>query len=266
MPDLSDAPREIAAVDAISGNDSVIHRLNTTVKLIVTVVFVCLTVSFGKYDITGALSMGIYIAAMYILADVPFTKGLKRVCLALPAAVLLCVGNMIFDRETAANIGGFTITGGIASAPVILLKIIYPVMAVYLLIAVSGMEKICASLRRLHVPDIIVTQILLTYRYIFLLLREAKTTFEAYSLRAPGQKGLHIKTWGTVGGQLLLRTIDRADAVYDSMLLRGYSDSIVFSKDERAKYADIAFLIICCATLSALRFSDIINVIGSIFV
>ena len=266
MPDLRNAPREISALDAASGKYSIIHSINTTVKLIVTVVFVCLTVSFRKYDITGALSMGIYVAAMYILADVPFIKGLKRAYLALPAAVLLCAGNIIFDREMVMNIRGLALSGGIVSTPVIMLKIIYPVMAVYLLIATSGIEKICASLRRLRVPDIIVTQILLTYRYIFLLLREAKTTFEAYSLRAPGQKGLHIKTWGTVAGQLLLRTIDRADAVYDSMLMRGYHDSIIFSRGEKIGAADIVFLVICCVTLYALRFSDIINVIGSMFV
>ena len=265
MPDLSSASGEIASIDANLVNDSVIHNINTTVKLIVTVVFVCLTVSFGKYDIVGTLSMGIYIVVMYILADIPFMKGLKRMCPALSAAVLLCIGNIFFDRGTVMNIGGFAVTGGIASAPVIMLKIIYSVMAAYLLIASSGMEEICASLRRLHVPDIIVTQILLMYRYISLLLREAKTTFEAYSLRAPKQKGLHFKTWGTVTGQLLLRTIDRADAVYESMLLRGYKDSIVFSGDSEVKFSDTVFLLICCAAFFALRFSDIINIIGSIF-
>ena len=266
MSDLSDARREITSLDEVSGNNSVIHNINTTVKLVVTVVFVCLTVSFGKYDIAGTLSMGIYVAAAYILADISFAEGLKRACVALPAAVLLCVGNVIFDRDTVANIGGFAVTGGLASAPVIMLKIIYPVMAVYLLIASSGMEKICAALRRLHVPDIIVTQILLTYRYIFLLLREAKSTFEAYSLRAPNQKGLHIKTWGTVAGQLLLRTIDRANAVYDSMLLRGYRDSIAFSRGEKLRFSDSAFLVVSCAALCTLRFSDVINMIGSMFV
>ena len=265
MPDLSNASGEIASINAVSENDSVIHNTNTTVKLIVTVVFVCLTVSFGKYDIVAKLSMGIYVAVMHMLADISFIKGLKRACMALPAAVLLCIGNMIFDRQTV-NIGGFAVTGGVVSAPVILLKVIYSVMAVYLLIASSGMEKICAALRRLHVPDIIVTQLLLTYRYIFLLLRETKTTFEAYSLRAPGQRGLHIRTWGTVAGQLLLRTIDRANTVYDSMLLRGYRDSIVFSRGEKIRFSDIVFLIICCAALCALRFSDIVNMVGSIFI
>ena len=265
MPDLSNAPREISSLDAVSGNDSIIHIINTTVKLIVTVVFVCLTVSFGKYNIVGTLSMGIYIAVVYILSDVPFIKGIKRACIALIAAILLCIGNMIFDREIVAYIGDFAVTGGIMSTPVIILKIVYSVMAVYLLIASSGMEKICAAMRRLHMPDIIVTQILLTYRYIFLLLREAKTTFEAYSLRASRQNGLNIKTWGTVIGQLLLRTIDRAEEVYNSMLLRGYHDSIAFSRNEKIRFSDIAFLIICCAAFFSLRFSDIINLIGSVF-
>ena len=45
---------------------------------------------------------------------------------------------------------------------------------------------------------------------------------QAYALRAPKQKGVHFKVWGSLAGQLLLRSIDRANNLYASMLLRGY--------------------------------------------
>ena len=45
---------------------------------------------------------------------------------------------------------------------------------------------------------------------------------QAYSLRAPNQKGIHISAWGSFLGQLLLRSMDRAQELYYSMLLRGF--------------------------------------------
>ena len=42
----------------------------------------------------------------------------------------------------------------------------------------------------------------------------------AYALRAPGEKGIHFRAWGSLLGQLLLRSVDRAQLVYESMLLR----------------------------------------------
>ena len=69
---------------------------------------------------------------------------------------------------------------------------------------------------------LLVTQLLLSYRYLTLLLEQADTIAQAYALRAPKQKGVHFKVWGSLAGQLLLRSIDRANNLYDSMLLRGY--------------------------------------------
>ena len=57
---------------------------------------------------------------------------------------------------------------------------------------------------------------------MIVLLKEAERIMLAYEMRAPGQKGVHWKAWGSLAGQLLLRSIDRAQIVYESMMLRGY--------------------------------------------
>ena len=53
-------------------------------------------------------------------------------------------------------------------------------------------------------------------------MEEADRITQAYMLRAPHQKGIHFKAWGSLAGQLLLRSMDRANEVYESMLIRGY--------------------------------------------
>lgn len=70
-------------------------------------------------------------------------------------------------------------------------------------------------MRLIKIPSVIVTQVMLTYRYVTLLLSEAGRITQAYALRAPNQKGINIKNWGSLLGHLLLRTIDRADEIYN---------------------------------------------------
>lgn len=60
------------------------------------------------------------------------------------------------------------------------------------------------------------------YRYISVLLAETQRVVQAYELRAPGQKGIHFKVWGSLMGQMLLRSMDRAEVIYESMCLRGF--------------------------------------------
>lgn len=68
-------------------------------------------------------------------------------------------------------------------------------------------KKTLAALRMLRIPQILVTQLLLIYRYLTLLLKQADEIAQAYSLRAPQQNGLHISVWGSLVGQLLLRWV-----------------------------------------------------------
>ena len=102
----------------------------------------------------------------------------------------------------------------------------------------TRMEDLCYALQKLHVPGTFVTVLMLTYRYIIVLLKEMERMTDAYTLRAPGQKGLHYKVWGTMVGQLLLRSMDRAQTVYDSMRLRGYCGEFYLRCKKTAEKGD----------------------------
>jgi len=82
---------------------------------------------------------------------------------------------------------------------------------VFLLVATTGMNRLAAALRMLKIPKLFVLQLMLTYRYISVLLEEAERMLRAYMLRSPlqNENGIHIKDWGAFAGQLVLRTFDR---------------------------------------------------------
>lgn len=94
---------------------------------------------------------------------------------------------------------------------------------------------------------------MLVYRYIILFLKETERMTDAYMLRAPGQKGVHYKAWGTMIGQLLLRSMDRAQTVYDSMMLRGYNGEFYLRCKHKAGNGDYLYMLVWTAVLTFIR-------------
>lgn len=242
MNKLGNALYEINYMDTLARRDHWLNRLHPLVKLLVSAGYIAVTVSFQKYDLTGVLRMGIYPIAIFILGEIPFRDSLRRLRLVLPLVCFVGIFNPFFDRQPVLSAGGFVITSGILSMLTLMLKGVYSVLASYQLIASTDIEKICFALRRLHFPPVMVTQIMLAYRYTSVLLNEANRIMQAYTLRAPHQKGVHFKVWGSLAGQLLLRSMDRAGAVYESMTLRGYQGEFYYASRRRWGKGDYLYL------------------------
>lgn len=243
MSRIGGAVREIYRIDELSERDIWLNQLHPVVKFIVTILYIGITVSFSGYQLEKLLLMMIYPAVLFIFGELSFADCLRKLRIVLPFICLVGIFNPIFDRQPIYMIGTFVVTSGMISMLTLMLKGILCVLASYLLIATTNIEKICYALRMLHVPAVLVTQILLTYRYISLLLTEAGKIWDAYSLRAPGQKGIHFKAWGSLLGGLLLRSMDRASALYDSMLLRGFHGEFRYGKKDPIQKKDGAYLI-----------------------
>ena len=89
---------------------------------------------------------------------------------------------------------------------------------------------------------------------------------QAYSLRAPGQKGVHISAWGSFLGQLLLRSMDRAEALYESMGLRGFCGDFSYAVRRKGSAASWPYAILCPALMLLPRLVDLSALAGSLFV
>ena len=162
-------------------------------------------------------------------------------------------------------IGSVSVSGGVISMITLMIKGILTVLAGYLLIATTSIEKICRALRILHIPKTFVTVILLIFRYVTVLLSEARRITQAYALRAPGQRGVQYKVWGPLLGQLLLRSMDRANDVYDSMLLRGFDGEFRTGKAEKVRPADVLWPAVWMIILILLRIFPVFELVGRMF-
>lgn len=265
MSSFNKAISEIRTIDAMANEDRWMNRIHPLVKLWLTVFYIAVVVSFGKYNLTGLAGMVIYLIFVYGLGDISLKEAVYRMRVILPLVCIVGIFNPFFDREAVTYLGGIGISGGVISMLTLMLKGIFAVLASYALIATTTIEKICYALRLLHVPKILVTQILLIYRYISVLLAEANRMVQAYALRAPGQKGIHFKVWGSLVGQLLLRSMDRAENVYESMLLRGFQGEFYYGSKIRAKGGDYAWLVVWTAAIVLLRVIPVFTVVGGLF-
>lgn len=253
MSKLSGAIREINRMDDLAARDTWLNRIHPLVKLLVTLVYIAVTVSFSKYNPVGILVMSVYPAALFILGELSLRRALWQLRVVLPLVCLVGLFNPFFDRRPAAVLGSFTITLGMISMITLMMKGVLAVLASYLLIASTGIDRLCYALRLLHVPSLLVTQLLLTYRYISVLLSEANRIVNAYSLRAPRQRGVHFRVWGSLAGQLLLRSVDRANEVYESMSLRGFSEEFLYGKTSALSRKDGCYLALWWAIFIIIR-------------
>ena len=265
MSSINKAISEIFTIEEMANSNQWLNRIHPLVKLALTIGYIATVVSCDKYQIVPLLQLAVYPLVSFIIFDYSFKEALYRLRVVLP--IVCCVGifNPFFDRQILLSIGGIAISGGVLSMVSLMIKGILTVLASYLLVASTPVEKLCYALRMVHVPKIMVTQLLLIFRYINVLLDEVHRLTQAYSLRAPGQKGVHISAWGSLVGQLLLRTIDRADNIYESMCLRGYNGEFYFGKKIGWSIRDLLFLVIWVGVFAGARLFPVFQMVGSLF-
>ncbi|MEG0036053.1 MAG: cobalt ECF transporter T component CbiQ [Oscillospiraceae bacterium] len=265
MNKISNAISGLRSMDELAAQNSFIHSLHPLVKLLLTIIYIFVTVSFNKYNLTGLVVMVIYPVLMFQMSGIPVRACFKKLWVALSLVCAVGIFNPFFDREIAMHLSSLPISFGVISMLTLMMKGVFSLMASFILIATTGIDKICYALRLLHIPNIIVTLVLITYRYISVMLEEVNHMTEAYAIRAPGQRGVHFTAWGSMLGQLLFRSMDRATELYQSMELRGYNGAFYYADVEHATAASYIFFAVCAVLFFLVRFFNISVLLGSLF-
>nr|WP_312577656.1 cobalt ECF transporter T component CbiQ [Sedimentibacter sp.] len=264
MSNITNSIYKIRLMDEISQKHTVIHNIHPLVKLIISILYIIITVSFGKYEIINLIPLLIYPVVVFNLGDIPFIPIFKRALIVLPIVLGMGIFNPIVDKEPIIIFANVFIAKGWISYLSLILKCFFAVICALLFISTTSIDNISMALGKLHVPKIFIMQFLLTYRYIYVLLEEFARIWTAYSLRAPKQKGIQYRAWGSLLGQLLMRTYDRAQNIYFCMVLRGYNMENYECKGEVLHLNDYIYLFIWICFLILVRFYNIPILLGNI--
>lgn len=254
---------EIGHLDTLAAGDSALHRLDPRAKLLVTAIFVVCVVSFGKYEIARLLPFFIYPAVVIGMADLPLGFLARKLLLVSPFVLFIGIFNPWLDRGIAVQLGPLAISGGWISFLSLLLRFTLTIGAALLLIATTGFAAICMGMEKLGTPKVFTVQLLLLYRYLFILIEEAIRMIRAHALRSFNSKGrITYRVFLLMLGNLLLRTIDRAQRIHMAMLSRAFTGEIRIVSQFRFGYKEALFLFGFGGLFLSLRLTDITSLLG----
>jgi cobalt/nickel transport system permease protein len=263
MAQIEDSIFNLKKLEDLASQDTFLHRLDPRIKVLTTLVYIISIVSFDRYTVTGMLPYFLYPVFLLYLGNIPPGYLLKKVALVAPFAFFIAVFNLIFDRTEVMILLSFPMTSGMISFVSIMLRFVLTVLTTFALIATTGFNTLCFALTKIGIPQVFAMQLLFLYRYIYVLIEESVKVIRAHHVRAFTNK-IKMKTFGSIIGHLLLRTIARAERIHTAMLSRGFHGKISIARTLRITKADILFAFIWISLFITLRCIDIPLLVGSV--
>src|SRR5690606_15260451 len=229
-----------AHIDRYEARDSLLHRLDPRVKVVVTLLFILSNVLLPDGAWPAYLAAWLFLLLAVSLARLSPLFVLRRSLLALP--FVLAAVSVLFtvpgETRLAWQIGSLSLTvsdQGLIRFGSILVRSWLSVQMAILLTATTQFPDLMHALRHLKVPALLVAIIAFMYRYLSVLVDEARRLLRAREARsAQGPQGTAGRSlrWraqvaGGMVGQLFLRSMERSDRVYGAMVARGYRGQLL---------------------------------------
>lgn len=244
MHPIEQARTILSGFGAPGTENSFLCRLSPRTLLLTTAIYIIAVLSVGKYDVPNLVPYFAYPVIVSALAGASFARISRKALPALPFLLLIGIWNPILDRTPLFTLGEYTITAGWCSFAALMLRGYLVIVATVLLLYSTGLPRLSAAMRRLHIPAVITGQILFTFRYLDVLLEEASSMGRACRQRDFGQQQSRLRTWSSLTGHLLLRTLDRAQRLHHALLARGYNGSIPTLRSDKLHVRDYAYLLL----------------------
>lgn len=251
----------LGRLDRLSYQDTIIHRLDPRAKVAATMLFVITVVSFSKYEVAALVPFFLFPVLLTAFGDIPAGFLAKKILIVSPFAVFIGIFNPLFDRGTIV-VSGISLSAGWVSFLSIIVKFTLTISTALLLIATTSFAGVCRALRRLGLPALFVSQLLFLYRYLFVLMEETMRMVRARDVRSFGSRGTGMRVTARLIGNLLMKTVERAERIYGAMLSRGFRGEIPTLTRHRFSAVDALFLTVVVACLALFRLVPVTELIG----
>ncbi|MBQ4361076.1 MAG: cobalt ECF transporter T component CbiQ [Proteobacteria bacterium] len=210
-----------ASLEQCARQDGPIHRLDPALKIILLLIFECCVISCTPEKIT---LLPAYLAALFVpgcLAKISAGLFFRRLAVALPFAFFTGIWGCLYDRMPV-SLCGIDITHGFLAFLSIMFRTALCVGCVLIFAGTTRISKMAEGMRRLHVPQEIVSIFELMWRYLSVIVDEAQNVWTAWKLRNGQSKGVSVKYLGSFLGGIFIRSVDRAQQIHAAMTCRGY--------------------------------------------
>ena len=234
-------------LDEFSHLQSPFHRFDPRVKIVSCLILLVIAVTLKSPVGLGAALFTTCL--MIVVSRLPVGRILKRIALIIP--FVLAIGIFLpFIRSGTPlysfNLGLFTLhvtSQGLQGSILFFLRIICAALLIILVTFTTPFHVLLRSLSDLKIPQIFTHLIQFSFRYFFVLFDEILRMQRARRSRnfRPAKSILSRRTLGTIGGLigvLFIRSFERGERVYYSMMSRGFRGEIHLLDDLQIKTKD----------------------------
>lgn len=247
-------------LETLAHGNSLFHRLDPRAKLMAAIAFslVVALATGWPAPAAGLLLAGAGVAAARLQAR---EVGQRLIAVnAFTALIWVLLPLRIGAEEGWLGLGLAWHPEGLALALIITLKANAIVLGLTLLLATSPINQIFHALAHWKVSPRLLQIFFFFYRYLHVLHQEWHRLFLA--LRARGftpKSNLHTyRTYAYLFGNLLLRSMDRAQRVYQAMLCRGFQGTYWLLDHFHWQRRDSLFLACSALALAALILVEVL--------
>ena len=244
-------------MDHLSMQDTFLHRLDARTKLIAVVAFTVLVISLPRTSIAIIAVSAIGPFSMLIFARIPLKLAALQIACLSPFIMIIAISSAFYDRTPVTIAFGtcdWTTTQGTIAAVAIFARFAVTMMAIIALSATTRLSDLLVALSSLRLPNILVMQIGLLYRYIFLIIDRACHMLRARTGRKLRYLGLRteLSTSTAMIAALFAASTQTAGRVSDAMMARGFDGTTRSLKRSALSIADAIFLTAVCAYMALL--------------
>ncbi len=203
---------------------STIHRLNPGIRVVSAVLISFAVALSNRFETLWA---ALFFALILIfIARLDLRIAFKQLAAMWIFLLFLWAAlPLTFGTDALYHIGPLPVTrSGLLMAGRISLKSSAILMIFMALVATMTFVTLGHTLSRLRVPRKLVSLLLLTYRYIFVIEQEYQRLLRAARLRGfcPGTNLHTYRTYAWLAGMLFVRASARAERVWQAMKCRGF--------------------------------------------
>lgn len=226
-----------------AGNNGYFRSMDTRAKLAFAAA--CLLLAVVSSSPAPPIVSGAVCFALLMVSGAPARAVLLRMAEPLAFAAILAAfqavltqGETVFSHDLFG--ATFVISAqGVQKGALIISRVFGAVTAVLFLTMTTPAHRLLSAAASLKAPKALVEISLFAYRFVFVLIEDAATVYQAQRGRL-GYSGvrLGVKSLATLAGSVFFRAYGQAEATGESMALRGYTGEYVPAFKERFRARD----------------------------
>lgn len=259
----------VSELEKHSMNTSVLHTLDGRVKLVILLAIIVYAVY--TTDLLILAIMELYLVVLLTVSHLSFKESFKRVLFILPFGGVIAFFQPFIMPGLVIYTGplGIHITyQGLMFGILLISRLIVSLTSIVILSSLSPMQEVVNSFRRLGMPREFAMIFSLFIRYLFMFYDELNKI-----LHAQRSRNFHIfnkkttymwrmKQLAYTIAMMFLRSYERGETVYFSMLSRGYSEnSEIYTDNKKLATKDFTFIGITLSFIICLEFMKYFTII-----